>query len=368
MKIVYATRAAVPYPSAASLNTVQMCQSLARLGNDVTLAIGRKLWRWPRVFDWKAQYGFVPQFAVQRIWEVPRHGWWFDRRIAELASRSNAFVYLRYPRWIEQAIRYDVPTVLELHSAVTATDCRLIGAGLRSGVLLGVVVITEALRGHLLSARELREWPERFLVAADAVDCSRFRVDGDEAGSRRVGYIGSLHPGKGIEIIVPLARALPHLEFDVYGGCRAQRRAWQAVSGQPGNLRFPGYVQPAEVPRLLRRYAIALLPNQPSVRLPNGDDIGRFTSPMKLFEYMAAGRAIVASDLPALREVLHDSVNCLLVPADDVVAWASAVDRLMNDSALRQRLGTQARRDARERHSYDARFRRILSTFLPAAA
>jgi glycosyltransferase involved in cell wall biosynthesis len=166
-----------------------------------------------------------------------------------------------------------------------------------------------------------------------------------------------------MELIVPVARRLPHVRFIVVGGQPTQIADWRRASGRQRNLSLVGAARPTDVPRHMRQFNIALLPNQPQVLLPNGDNIGPFTSPMKLFEYMAAGKAIVASDLPNLREVLRHEWNCLLVPHADPRAWAEAIERLRTDPLLRQRLSRQARADAVERYSYETRFQHIFRCF-----
>jgi glycosyltransferase involved in cell wall biosynthesis len=88
----------------------------------------------------------------------------------------------------------------------------------------------------------------------------------------------------------------------------------------------------------------------------------RFTSPLKLFEYMAAGRPIVASDLPAITEVLRHEKNALLVAPGDPAALAAAVRRLLNDRALADRLAQAALVDAGE-YSWDRRGERLEALF-----
>jgi glycosyltransferase involved in cell wall biosynthesis len=80
----------------------------------------------------------------------------------------------------------------------------------------------------------------------------------------------------------------------------------------------------------------------------------RYTSPLKLFEYLAMGRAIVASDLPSIREVLTDGVTASLVPSGDPVALAGALRALANDPARAAALGAEARRLA-PRYTWSAR-------------
>jgi glycosyltransferase involved in cell wall biosynthesis len=111
-------------------------------------------------------------------------------------------------------------------------------------------------------------------------------------------------------------------------------------------------IPPADVAGQLARASILVLPNTASVVS------ARYTSPLKLFEYLWLGRPIVASDLPALREVLTDGQSAVLVPAGDAGALARALERLAADRPLREALGAAARRLAPE-FSWDRRAARL---------
>ncbi len=91
-----------------------------------------------------------------------------------------------------------------------------------------------------------------------------------------------------------------------------------------------------------------------------------YASPLKLFEYMAAGRAIVSSDHPATAEVVHDGESALLVPPENVPALADALCRLYDDPQLRERLGAAAKQESGQ-YSWQVRARRILN-FIGEAA
>jgi glycosyltransferase involved in cell wall biosynthesis len=345
-----------------------MCESLVDLGHRVILALGRKFWRRAqRERDWTEYYGFNPRFEVARVWELPRIGWGFDGRILRMAMRHDALLYLRFPRLLARREASQVPTVLEVHSALSIAERRCVAQALAQGSLLGVVVITAALRDELLKTVELQSFADRLLVAPDAVNCKRFAHVLPTLDLDQVGYVGSLYPGKGMEQIDRIAALRRELSFHVFGGSRAQLASWQKRLASRTNLTLWGHIPPAQIPACFGRFGIALLPNQPSVRLPNGEDIGRFTSPMKLFEYMAAGRAIVASDLPGLREILRHNVNCLLVRHDDPAHWAAAIDQLRDNPEQARRLAMQAKYEAEHWYSYTHRFRTILDHFLATA-
>ena len=157
-------------------------------------------------------------------------------------------------------------------------------------------------------------------------------------------YIGQLYPWKGVDTLV---RAMPHLacrRLVIVGGLpyESDRTRLESVSRELGvadRVTFTGFVPPTQVREHLARAAVAVLP------LPDNPMARLFTSPLKLFEYMAAGVPIVASDLPSIREVLRDGENALLVAPGDPEALARGIDRLLSDRALAARLAGEARKD-----------------------
>ena len=102
---------------------------------------------------------------------------------------------------------------------------------------------------------------------------------------------------------------------------------------------------------------VGTMPYPPAGELPTG--FAQAMSPLKLFEYMAAGVPIVASDLPALREILSDGNNALLTPPGDPQALATAIRSLLESPARREAIARRARSDVAG-HSWETRARRAL--------
>jgi glycosyltransferase involved in cell wall biosynthesis len=115
---------------------------------------------------------------------------------------------------------------------------------------------------------------------------------------------------------------------------------------------FTGLVDPPNVRASLSRATMLALPN------PASAISTRFTSPLKLFEYMAAGRPIVASDLPAFREVLVPGETAVLVTPGDPAALAGGLRRVLSDPELGARLATAARAAVRD-YTWDRRAERL---------
>ena len=121
---------------------------------------------------------------------------------------------------------------------------------------------------------------------------------------------------------------------------------------QEANEKLPLYQAAADV---------LLMPFGKSVSGSSGGNTADVCSPMKMFEYMAAGRAVLTSDLPVLREVLNDE-NALFYPPEDFEALSARFSRLIEDTAYRESLAANARKDAAQ-YSWQQRMQKILSSF-----
>jgi len=157
---------------------------------------------------------------------------------------------------------------------------------------------------------------------------------------RHIVYSGSFFAWKGVADLVQAAGELPGCHITLLGGNTAQvRREQERKPAAGAELDFRGHVPHREVARALQSACIAVLPNR-------DDPDSRFTSPIKLFEYMAAGCAIVATDLPALRDILPADAAVWARPGD-ARALADALRGLAADPARAQALGAQVRELAR---------------------
>ncbi len=204
-----------------------------------------------------------------------------------------------------------------------------------------VVAISQALQ------QDLRSFAQNITVLPDAVRQELMASSPMTRGQARtalalperfqkvVVYTGSLKPGKGVSIFLHAAAHMgEEVLFILVGG----DASLQPSRHSGAHLLCVGFVPPQQV-RLYQCAADVLV-------LPNTKEgsIHRYTSPLKLFEYMAANRPIVASDMPVLREVLQNGVNALLTPPGDVDALAAAITRLLENDELARQLADHAYR------------------------
>ena len=174
------------------------------------------------------------------------------------------------------------------------------------------------------------------------------------------GYTGHLYPGRGADLILDIASQLPDIYFLLVGGEAADVARYRQTIESRGldNIILTGFIPNAELPLYQAACDILLMPYQRKVAASSGGDIAKYLSPMKLFEYLASGRAILSSDLPVLQEILN-AENAVLLQPDDLTAWAAALRDLRANITKRARLAAQAWQDAQQ-YSWEARAQKIL--------
>ena len=289
------------------------------------------------------------------------------RAAAYVRDRSYDLVYTRSWNALVPALFMNLPAVFDTYRTDLNT-LRRFAVWRRLCYsrpnLLGVITHSELARRSFVAAgipagRVLRAYnghePGMFQPVLSVAEARRSLGLPEKA--RIVVYAGSLRPDKGTDALLSVAEALPDTMFLLVGGeprsADRTRFAERARARNVGNLRFMPLVPPSQVTAFL--YAADCLIIPPSARAWNAR---RTVLPMKTFSYLAAGRPIVAPDLPDVREVLVDGRNARLVPPDDTRAAASAIHSLLADPLLRERLGRQARTDAGQ-YTWDTRASRI---------
>ena len=221
----------------------------------------------------------------------------------------------------------------------------------------GYVTITHALMDDLASRFGPRQ---RIAVVPDGVRMAQ-RTPPPMPQDPVVGYAGHLYAWKGVDVLLHALAQVPEAKGLIVGGHAAEPdlARVQQLADQLGvrqRITFTGLVEPSHVAEHLAQAMILVLPNPASAISTH------FTSPLKLFEYMAAGRAIVASDLPSIREVLTGDVNALLVTAGDPAALAAGLRRLLTDRQLAERLARAAFHEA-DRYTWARRAERLERLF-----
>lgn len=219
----------------------------------------------------------------------------------------------------------------------------------------GFVATTSGIRASFEEAFGPRPHVAVVPNGCDVAEVRRFVPTPD--GTPRILYAGQLYPWKGVDVLVEALAEVPDARLVILGGIDQEGdlhriRALVASLGLNARVELPGTVPQAQVAAELEQASVVAVPFLKSAMTE------RHTSPIKLFEALAAGRPIVATDLPATREVLQDGRDALLVPPGDARLLAAAIRRLLADRALAERLARCAFETAPQ-YSWDARAAKI---------
>jgi glycosyltransferase involved in cell wall biosynthesis len=378
-RLVYVADTQIPSRATNGIQVMRMCEAFAAAGADVTLVHPYRFGNRPEGLErdvW-AFYGVEPTF--RRI-TLP------TPLTLRLASNRRLARALRLPALAAYVLQRSIPgrkpflaygrSMLGLRLATMArraphSACRGVVAELHDiprekaawdtlSVVDGVVTISAELELDLLQARpslagrthvEHDGFEERLIESVGHLPTDVRRTLGMPVDQPLVVYTGRVTTGKGARVVIQAAGLLPDVHFALVG--KVYEDDLVELGRRAGNVTFTGFVPPAAVGRYLAAADVLAMPTHPS--LP----YAAYTSPLKLFEYMAASRPIVSADLPALREVVSHGRNALLFTAGDVHAFTSAVRTVLSDRSLAERIGRQARIDV-QRFSWNARAKRIL--------
>lgn len=365
-RIVYLPSRPVPAAEANAVHAAHMASAWCRQGYDVTL-LAPAPWPWVPGAGTilREQHGADARLRRRSLW-TPRprvlrhrvHAAWLR---CHLAWIRPALVHARHLRGAELAARLGWPVLFEAHMPMSARGS---GTAERFADLIdapgfrGLVVISHALAHDF--AQHYPQLAGRIIVAPDAAPQWPDPGPASTAGEMRAGYIGSLYPGKGMEVIAAIAPDNPDIRFDVVGGTAGEIAQWRERLVGADHVTFHGHQPHARVRAHMARCSVLLAPYQPRVEAQGGrDDIARWMSPLKLFEYMAANRPVVASDLPVLREILRHNDNAILVPPDDPAAWSAALEQLRREPETARRIAATARAEYEREYTWDRRAQRI---------
>jgi glycosyltransferase involved in cell wall biosynthesis len=392
-KLFYLANVRIPTEKAHGLQIMQMCEAFACAGAGLTLVVPRRIntAEMLAIADAWAYYGVAHNFAIARIPCLDLFRWILPNfppvAFATEMLRTVTYILAMLPyllfRPADVYYSRDLLTLLvlslfrprralayEVHQLAKSPVGRVLQGWCARRV--GLVVAVTARLAADLAARGAKH----VIVAHDGFRLERFADLPDRqtararlnlpAGATIVGYVGQLHTmtmGKGIDILIDaIHKADRPVSLCLIGGPAAMvetlRSRWLRLGLPADRFLFLGQVEPSVVPVCLAAFDICAMP------FPWTEHFAYYASPLKLFEYMASGGAILSSDLPSTAEVVRDGESALLVPPGNVEAMAAALRRLYDDPALRERLGAAARQIA-PHYSWQARVERILSAIRP---
>jgi glycosyltransferase involved in cell wall biosynthesis len=296
--------------------------------------------------------------------------------LAVALGRAGRFelVYERYSLWsyagMAHARATGAPGLLEVNAPLIEEQARHRGLHDRTGAaevarrVFGaasrLLAVSEGVAAYLNEHDEARG---RVEIVPNGVDPARFPANLSPSmpapGVFTVGFVGTLKPWHGLETLLAafarLHRAHPDTRLLIVGDGPERgslERAAEAHGVAPA-VHFAGALDPRDVPGALRSMDVAVAPYPALERF--------YFSPLKVYEYMAAGLPVVASRIGQLTELIRDGESGLLCAPGDALDLTVALARLRGDTTLRERLGRAGRDQVIRSHTWDAVAARVLA-------
>ena len=374
MKLIYIANIRFPTEKAHGLQTAKTCEAFSKQDVSIELFVP---WRFNAVHaDPFEFYGITYPFIVRRIFSIDlfrvnfsfRPIFWIQVTTFSISvlirllfswNKRKIVVYGRDEFTLALLSLFGFKVFYEGHTGSHNIFVRILKHKAR-----GIVCISKGLADFYQS----RGCPsDKLCVSPDGVDMSMFEdIVGkkeamrDELGlpadTKIITYSGSLglYSWKGVDVFLDAIRPLAEgdMRFMIVGGSPSDIHKLRQKYTD-GRILFMGRVSPREVPKYLVASDVLVLPNK------TGDIISeKFTSPMKLFEYMASGVPIVASDVPSIAEIL-DTTNANIFKADDPQSLADAILRFVHNRSNAHRISSKACGDVKM-YTWDKRVENLL--------
>lgn len=384
LRITYLATIRFPSERAHGLAIAKMCEALAKQGIDVELVVPRRIEsiKLP-TSNWRKLYGIKHGYKLTRLW-APDWLWfnWYTPKCFHpiaflLESFSFAIAALFYLRKDKSSLVYTrefflVPWLLLLRKKVFVevhhwpeNEMILWIYKLLFSRIQGFICISPSLQEKV---QKLGVDRKKISLAPSGVDKSFFKKKEKAMARQETGlpiekkivmYVGSPTKEKGINTVYRAAcllKSQKHWLFVIVGKSFLPGETLEFKTKFP-NIFFTGLQSPTKIPTFLAAADVLVLPNS----LKWGEKVyGEYTSPLKLYEYLASGKPIVASRVPAIETVVENRKQVLFFRPDDFRDLAKKIAILLGNHYLSKNLTRQAKKLA-QGHTWETRAKKALS-------
>ncbi|GAB5046713.1 glycosyltransferase family 4 protein [Thermodesulfovibrio sp. TK110] len=371
IEIIYPVPEILPDSRARFIQIINTCYALSKMGLNVNLITGIKTGFSTK--DLYQFYGLKPceTFKIIKLPILRRQkakylkiSWnglfylFFLKFLYNSSKAKKCLIFLRHIKLARFLLNFKkffkMPMIFEVHEIFYLNKKKQ--ANLKQTEIEiyknmdALICISFKLKEFLIDNFKINE--KKISVVHDAVRNEWFKIKKDHENSY-ICYTGSLYQWKGVDILISAMKYLPDEKLLIIGGGDRLNELKKLVMEEDISNRviFTGYVPHSLIPEYLSKAKIAVLPNV-------AEGPSQFSSPLKLFEYMAAGIPIVASDLPVFKEVLQNEETAIFFETGNPKALADAIKKVLDSKELAEKLSKNAKKNA-ENYTYEKRAEKI---------
>ena len=328
MKIVYIAETSLTNNSAYTHHVIKMCDAFSQLNQDVVLYIP-KLHKNVKFDDIEKKYLLLSKkkFKIKSLINFKLTNFFFKifflLQVLKNISKDKPNVILTRS-FLSSIIlsSFKIKHMLEIHSEFQSfTKFLMIHLNfVNSSYISKKILISESLN------KIFKFNKNEYIVLHDGVDVKNFSSFNEKSDIKKVSYVGSFYKGRGIELILHLAKKFPNLIFELYG------QANNNFKTDLENVKIHGYVNYCNVPNILCNSDLLLMPYSKKVSVRSKTlNTADNCSPLKMFDYLAAGRVIVSSKLDGICEVLKHKKNAIIVDDFDYKTWEKEINNILDN-------------------------------------
>ena len=371
LRVIYVGSPELFSRGASAVHVMKMCQAMGRLGVETTLLLSSN----HGDDELRSYYGVEDNFRIEKLPYFRNtsvrnivHGALasFKTRVRRrefdlVVTRNIVYAYLA-------TVFFRIPTVYDAHHPLVKGAARLFRTLKDSKYLVRFTTNSKGLADIYLN---LGLPPEKLEIAHNGVDLEDYkslpavteaRASLELPSQRKiVCYSGNIYEGRGVEQLIECAPEHEDVLFLIVGGLERDVAKLRGLAQRKSaeNMVLTGFVPHTKVPLYLASADALVLPYTPDITIKGGTKAGEFTSPIKLFEYMASGRPIVASSIPSVTEVLEDGRNSLLVEPGDTGSLSLGIKKVLDDRSYAGSISKGALKDV-QMYSWEGRAKKLL--------
>ena len=334
MKICYLSNSAMPSKNASAIQIIKMCEAFSELKNDVILISTNSYENEENIFKY---YNVRSKFNFVRMKKFKSFPLGFNYYLFSLLSILKSFnfkpdIYVtRNFFTCFLLVLFRKNTIIELHHGIDM-ESRIVkflvkySKFLNSKKIIKLLAITKNVKNYYSNNFNINK--KKFLVAPSGSSISKNFYYKKVNKSFKIGYFGSLYKSRGFDLIVKLAQIDRINKYFIYGDIRNLKNKHFLKSIK--NLHINNHIPYREIPNTIEKMDLLIMPYTSSITV-SGDvgDITKFTSPLKLFDYLSSGKLILCSNFDVLKEVVKDKQNVIFIKNyKNIFAWKNVIGKL----------------------------------------
>ncbi len=350
MRICYISNSAAPSENASSLQTAKLCEALSKIGHKVMLILPNSGYR---NLNYYSFYDVRSKFKIKILKFFNKFPTGINYYLYSLFSILNSN-YKRQDLYITRNFFtsfllcfFNKVHILEVHDDIKI-EGRVVKflikyfKFLNNKNVLKIIATTNALKKKYQKSYSVKNSKLLVLHNASSIK-SKFKKYKNLKKNLKIGYFGSLYKSRGLKMLIKLSKQDTINKYYIYGGNKNLIKNLNKKFSSK-NLFFHKYIPYSKIKKKLQNIDLCILPYTNKITVSgNVGDISKYTSPLKIFDYMITGKLVISSDLEVLKEVLQDNKNSILVKKkDNHLYWLREINKIKSDIKRFNRLRLNA--------------------------